>query len=68
MDSGEAENVDKYVTELRLFVSPQCAALTGVLPPPAAASNGGAMDTDDVEDVSLRHIGDMAAENQRRCP
>ena len=45
----------------------QVAALAKVLPGPAAASNGASMDTDDVEDVSLRAIDDMGAENQRRC-
>ena len=45
----------------------QCEALSKVLPPPAPSANGAAMDSDDVEDVSLRSIEDMAAENQRRC-
>ena len=45
----------------------QCEALSKVLPPPPPSANGAAMDADDVEDVSLRSIDDMAAENQRRC-
>ena len=46
----------------------QCGTLAKILPPPEAIANGGLpMDSDDVEDATLRTIDDMAAENQRRC-
>ena len=40
--------------------------MSKVLPAPSPTASSAAMDTDDVEDVSLRAIDDMAAENQRR--